>query len=356
MSNESHRTLRDICLELDNLYGKQSPLNSLSNLEMIVRRCSGSKEDLVWFFQHLKFALETKMLACKDVTVRQLDVPRGGGSTGLVQLFLCKKNILRYFLQHTLVDVKATPEMHQLSTSLSTHDEWLKKVGAGAINAEVSWQGTLTEASRKIIGFLSIVFTDGLDSNLRSSLKSTVQVEDIMTHSPFSLMLEEIASLIRKETGVEAAEVEAAATLNRPKMDDEMIELEDLVPAQQMREDREEAFRNWFKTATLTVDQFVKLTAFEPSAMKLGDSLKGTFLASDRERVALYLDSSRMGEASHQPHLRVPPFQQEMMKVACQSFISARGHADAPWLERDKHKQTRLLESKASALGFAHMS
>ena len=99
------RQLRDIVLKLDNEYGKLSPLNNISNLEMILRRCQGNKADLLWFFQHLSFVLEAAILGPRDVTVRALDQPRSAGSSGLVALFLAKKKILAHFLESVLADV-----------------------------------------------------------------------------------------------------------------------------------------------------------------------------------------------------------------------------------------------------------
>lgn len=306
------RQLRDIVLKLDNEYGKLSPLNNISNLEMILRRCQGNKADLLWFFQHLSFVLEAAILGPRDVTVRALDQPRSAGSSGLVALFLAKKKILAHFLESVLADVKATPDCIKLANDLASHDAWKEKVGAGKIAVDISWQGALSESERKIIAFMSLIFTDQLDSSLRSSLKATNSPEEILGHSPFSNMIEEITSLVKKETGVTQSEIDKSVELNRPAPGDADMCLEDLVTPELLQEkaDDLEELSSWFKAATTKVDQFLKFTPYEASVMKLTDQLKGTFLSGEREQVGLWFDSSRMGEASTQPHVRVPRFNQ----------------------------------------------
>ena len=345
------RKLRDVMLEMDNTYGKSSPLNKITVLDKIIERCQADLGDMTWFVCHMKFTLECGLLTEKDFSVRQLDVPRGALSSGYVGLFLAKKRLLNHLLNVILVDVKAKPETHKMVQELADHETWKAKCGCGKIKVDVSWQGAMGETDRKIIGFMRIVFEDTLDSSLRSSLKVASSPEEIVTHNPFCSMIEEIGQLIKKESGALQQEVEQPVTLNKPPESDSDLMLDDLLTPEQQKADQAEGLQEWFKAAELKVDQFIKFTPYDPS--NLGDQLKGSFISNERsEKIGLWLDSARMGEAATQPHVRVAPFQAETMKKVVQSFVYARGHADEELGKGDmvffKDAQRKGIESSAA--------
>mmetsp|Transcript_1335 Transcript_1335/g.3442 ORF Transcript_1335/g.3442 Transcript_1335/m.3442 type:complete len:966 (-) Transcript_1335:177-3074(-) len=344
-------SLRNMVAQLELVYGKTSPLNNLCVLDSIVRKCNGVVADMTWFLRHMEYSLKCQLLSVKDFSVRSLEGP-GGGSVGLVSLVLAKKNMMEYFLHHKLIDLKAPAEALKIVQRLADHDTWMAEVGAGRVRADISWQGALPTSQRKMVSFLGITFTDSLDSSLKSSLKTTRQACDICGQKPFDAMLEEIEANIREESGETKKEVEATIAINRAPQPQEVLTLDDVLSPEQAALNLSNELDKWWDSVAMRVDQFVKLIPDSDSVVTLGNALQGSVLSRDIVRVGLYMDSARFGEASAQPHVRVPPYRTELGKKYIAAFIAGRAHRSEE-LEKDdmvffKDGQRPGLESNIS--------
>ena len=175
--------------------------------------------------------------------------------------------------------------------------------------------------------------TDGALLNL---LKGCTTPGDILQHPPFSSMIGEIEKVLKEETDASepgrkpAADVSASSSGANAKAPG-TVRLEDLVRDAPAAENKDE-LDDHLAAIEKRLKQFVKLIPATGSAVTLGDVLQGTAIATppkaNKFPVLLY-DCKCAGEASAQPHSRMPPFQCAHLKQVLQGWVKAKeNHED----------------------------
>ena len=332
---------------MDTEYGKLSPLNAISILEMIVRKTDSVAEQL-WVFNHIKFLCTTKLLTVKDFSVRTLEGSRSG-TIGAVWLYVAKKKLRDHLLADVFGRHVKPSEFTLLTESTQDHETYLQRCGAGCVKADLSWQGPLGPTARKCMDYLTAIYSPTLDPNLKSSLKSTRNPADILTHAPFLDMVAEINDKYKLENpaeGSKPADGDAGEHDGAPEGDgaDVDVQLEHVLTTDQVS--LKDQIQDWFEVCTKKVDVFVKLLPTNAaSAVQQGAALAGTFMGSDIQRVGLYLDTKKMGESSTQPHIRPPAYRATSVQHAIQSFVIGRSHPEDPCMQTNTFFSILLPQS-----------
>ena len=143
--------------------------------------------------------------------------------------------------------------------------------------ADLSWMGSLTEAERLLIHMIkNVVYRNGHDGQLRTSLKTSTLPADIVCHEPFNKMIEVIKEEIDKmrraqKQGVEGEESQGAR-------DKTGIFVHELLPdlSLSVDEDDDETAQkliSYAKEAEQLVDQFVRLVVEQDSMQGIGPDL-----------------------------------------------------------------------------------
>lgn len=323
-------------MEIDGEYGKLSPLNQITVLEILVRKCAGDEANMTCALQHMKFLLRTSLIGPRDLGTRSLEGAKAG-STSLVLLWLVKRDLTHAFIKKIEVSTKAKPDSLKALKDLCNHDTWLKMCGLGTCKPEdVSWQGRLTQAYRLCLDFLKIVFLDFHEGHVKSAMKSTRQGNQILeNYKPFSELMQEIEEHYLEESGLPAKALEESLAANRSVIDQSQEESLKAIFAEDFElcdsEDTAAQLEQWTQAAAKKVDQFCKLLVDDPDYNQIAAALQGSVAGNaDLEKVMLWIDLSKLGEASSMPHIRVPPFRAEVFKKFVKSFVAGRAYTGAP--------------------------
>ncbi|CAK9007427.1 Uncharacterized protein SCF082_LOCUS9454, partial [Durusdinium trenchii] len=307
----SNENAFDVIFCLEERFGKLSCFQHMSVLEAV---CMKTKkiDEMLWILHSIEDMLMRGEVSNKAFTNRTLKGGRtGGGTRGLLDEFLAKKGLLKYLAEES--------------------QNWGRKRQLPKFQegADLSWMGSLTEAERLLIHMIkNVVYRNGHDGQLRTSLKTSTLPADIVCHEPFNKMIEVIKEEIDKmrraqKQGVEGEESQGAG-------DKTGIFVHELLPdlSLSVDEDDDETAQkliSYAKEAEQLVDQFVRLVVEQDSMQGMGQILESCASMSNDQRAILVYDTKVAGEATAQPHVRRPQFRKDHFQKIASAFTRGRG-------------------------------
>ena len=176
-----------------------------------------------------------------------------------------------------------------------------------------------------------MVFGTSLDPALKLVLKATTDAPDILSRSPFTEMMHEIIELLNDESGLAGAAktvtVDEGSNLALELDEDMKLNLSMLVTAEELELDEDQELKLWYDAAEQHVHRFVKLVIDQETTQERTLLLQSAALieqvAEDKKLIFFY-DAKVAGEASAQPHCRLPLFRNAHLKKHLQAFVQAR--------------------------------
>jgi hypothetical protein len=165
------------------------------------------------------------------------------------------------------------------------------------------------------------------------ALRSNTEPADLLTKAPFGDMLSELDEKLQaslKPADSENKQTEPPETPTTGNASGELQLVTLLSPTQLKAEDSTKVqLENWFDEAVQFVNKFVKLVTEKLSTADMSDMLKATqlngTLRPDLNAIFWY-DTGTAGEASCQPHCRMPLFRSAHLKKMLQAYVAARGN------------------------------
>ncbi|CAJ1453003.1 unnamed protein product, partial [Effrenium voratum] len=264
----------------------------------------GAVDLIVWTLDAIKDLLVTELANHQDF--KGVPFTGKGNNKGLMDVIIFKQPLLHHFLYQTLPDCGMSSGDMDILRQFQTHDAFRKKCGGGKVKVDLQWQGFLSEAAVKAIGFLHIViYGTKLDGNLKVSLKGTSNAGE---------MMEQVVGAL---SGGDKEQNEADALLNT------VIPREKLESLDTKREELEQ----WVAHAKELQNRMVKLIVEPDTKTQLAQALEGTVCATKRspeDRLLMWCDTKTAGESSTAPHQRYPVFKQDRMKKLLQGTLLAR--------------------------------
>ena len=165
------------------------------------------------------------------------------------------------------------------------------------------------------------------------ALRSNTEPEDLLTKTPFGEMLAELEE--KMEAALKPEDSEKNRTeppeTRTTETDSGKIQLGALLNSTQLKaEDSTKVqLENWFDEAVQLVNKFVKLVTEKTSTKDMSDMLTATQLNGTLRpglNAIFWYDTGTAGEASCQPHCRMPLFRSAHLKKMLQAYVAARGN------------------------------
>ena len=172
----------DIVNACDAEYGARSPWNGVIKLWVLVARAR-IEESITWCFESLKDKLDRKLLKPEDISKRTLVGEKG--QRGLVDLDMCKRDMLQYMLSNMLDIVDLTPvQKEKTKEAPADHASCAKFVAkhpASSVQPDLSWQVYMTPSQLQLINMIhETVYGSDYDSPLKTGVKNQKAPEDIL--------------------------------------------------------------------------------------------------------------------------------------------------------------------------------
>ena len=146
---------------------------------------------------------------------------------------------------------------------------------------------------------------------------------------PFCGMVTEIDTLIAKmlaESKSAEAEDQVAVAAASTASSEPLVQL---VGEKEAQGDNAEELHKFLDEAGDTVDRFVKILVEEDTTATLSALMGNTILAAvkppENHRCLMIYDTKVTGEASAQPHIRLPNFRSGHLKKLVHAFVDCRG-------------------------------
>ena len=177
--------------DIEETFNKCSPLNSLSALEALVGKTNGEVPTILWVLDSMKDVLQQELLRYTDLSGRNL--AGAGKAKGWLDVTAMKMQILRHLTGLLPQKGLSAVETQVLTDCVQSHSHWRAKCGGGRIKADVTWQSMHSEGFRKSLSFIGqVIFGVEYDDHLRSAVRATQDVGELLGQSPFSDLLEAI--------------------------------------------------------------------------------------------------------------------------------------------------------------------
>ena len=162
-------------------------------------KTQGAVDLIVWTLDAIKDLLVTELANHQDF--KGVPFTGKGNNKGLMDVIIFKQPLLHHFLYQTLPDCGMSSGDMDILRQFQTHDAFRKKCGGGKVKVDLQWQGFLSEAAVKAIGFLHIViYGTKLDGNLKVSLKGTSNAGEMMEQAGIKELIDEINKQWRTST------------------------------------------------------------------------------------------------------------------------------------------------------------
>lgn len=151
-------------------------------------------EKIAWVFNAIRDQIDRKLMQPKDLTERQLMGSKGG--RGLIDLFLLKRDLLKYLTTTWLDELKMPSDMKAKAPEvLASHKSYAQHMSPieGAQPVQMTWRRTWSQSSILAMALIEdLVYGDGNDTALRSATKSGKGPRDIMA---FESMVAKVADI-----------------------------------------------------------------------------------------------------------------------------------------------------------------
>lgn len=147
-------------------------------------------------FNAIRDQIDRKLLQPKDLTERHMMGNRGG--RGLIDLFLLKRDLLKYLTTTWLDDLQMPSDVKAKAPEvLASHKSYAQNMSPieGAQPIQMTWRRTWSQSSILAIALIEdLVYGDGNDPALRTATKSGKGPRDIMA---FESMVAKVADIQR---------------------------------------------------------------------------------------------------------------------------------------------------------------
>ena len=234
--------------DIEETFNKCSPLNSLSALEALVGKTNGEVPTILWVLDSMKDVLQQELLRYTDLSGRNL--AGAGKAKGWLDVTAMKMQILRHLTGLLPQKGLSAVETQVLTDCVQSHSHWRAKCGGGRIKADVTWQSMHSEGFRKSLSFIGqVIFGVEYDDHLRSAVRATQDVGELLGQSPFSDLLEAISQELAGPVHTSSAEV--VAPLLSARDSDKLgveVTLESLDITPELAQALEEELRSWIQT------------------------------------------------------------------------------------------------------------
>ena len=143
---------------------------------------------------------------------------------------------------------------------------------------DLQWQSTKLESTRTLINWMKqALYTTALDSNLKQSLKTSMDPKDVVTNTEaLKDGLDELLAVFKKESGPKCPVV---VSLEEAQPDAGQaavatcIELSDLVTSKQAEDDTENELPRWVEFLEEMLDKWITLVLHDASSVTLAETL-----------------------------------------------------------------------------------
>ncbi|CAJ1394699.1 unnamed protein product [Effrenium voratum] len=309
--------LRDMVFVMDNRLGKASPTSQMWTLAKILEKTK-NPDQIAW-------ALATM----DDLMIYLGGAPR---QKGLVDLWVLKMDLKDYFLGPFLGKL----QLPEADTAMM------------ARRNEKSILGTVRESTRKMVSILeNFVFGVTNDGALKTALKGSCEVAEVISQVKFLSEAIEEVSITNKEESTGhpmATSSKEPGSAHEDVNQGKSLTLKDLCTAQQLETvDDEGKLDDWLTFLLNKFESFCTLVVDHDSKDDLIKVLEPTVLKKVSGPCMLLYDSKVAGEASSNPNIRLPPFQQRHFRRMLQAFTAVRGPGDQENAQEGDLKKTDLV-------------
>ena len=248
--------------DVEEAFGKCSPLNNLSALDALVAKTHGEVPTILWVLDSMKDVLQQELLKYTDLSGRNL--AGAGKAKGWLDVTTMKMQIMRHMLGLLPQKGLSAVETQVLSDCVQSHSHWRAKCGGGRVKVDVTWQSMHTEGFRKSLSFIGqVIFGVDYDDHLRSALRSTQDVGELLGQNPFADLVEAISQALAGPVHTSSAEV-VAPILSASDSDKLGVEVTlaslDITPEQAQAS--EEELRSWIQTCEEHKDGVFSMLGF----------------------------------------------------------------------------------------------
>ncbi|CAK9022735.1 unnamed protein product [Durusdinium trenchii] len=310
--------------------GKASPFNQMSALEQITMKCK-TPENVLWVMRSIMDYMHNMPdeFGAQNFTFRQLKGAQG--SVGYIQLFLTKKEIMEHFLTNVLSKFPRDEFKDFVKGNLTSHQGFRSFCGSEQEAVDLSWQGEHSDAEIQSVQFLKIVvFSKALDGHLKTVLKGTTNIEDVMMSQKVADIVTEL--MLKLEAEINPGAVKSSALVPDDDCEETKVSLESLVDSDLLEdEDKARDLQEHFKAVQEYVGRFITFRVAEQSVLKTQQALEGTVLKKFPVRGkhwCIWYDTKVQGESSAQPHCRCPPYQKATFKKHVQAALAVRDQSE----------------------------
>lgn len=372
--------LKTVILETEELYGKQSPYNSILKLYLFVSKAKGVMEErglrdphsvvqgLEWLFRSLLDLLKSKLLHTDDIGKR-LITGEGSGGKGLIDLLLLKF-VLRGFLlnqwldklQGVSVGVKLV-----MRTVFENHASYRQHIGyPDDLSHDLTWQSGWKPSTAKLFTFMEefptlataspckqhihypvrfvescqeLIYGKEMDNALKQAMRSRRPASEVLEVPSVSEKVQDIEELLKKED-VSLPPVASGGPAGddaEPRGDG--VEDAELIEPMLRKMDAEqvEEVLKFKKRAERRIRAHVRLLVEDTdgnllSQTQLAEEIKNNVAGtpSDDKLTIFWYDTKTGAEAATYPHLRKPPLRGTHYKTCLSAALNARGNKVLP--------------------------
>ena len=321
----------------EEVYGKQSPFNQVDALQKLASKCQQDRDVTLWCLDAIHDLLHTGQYPLAEFAAARLALAASKGP-GMLDVLIAKRGILKQLLSKTFPERGFhEEELEMLRQLCVSHAQYRAKCGGGRLRADLTWQGVLPEHMRQALNCLAaVVFNTSTDGALKTSLRATTNIPDVLQHDPFKSMIDEVAKTLQP-----APQPERAQAILDPDSTSHAfanISLADLDVTAELAANKQEELEQWLQTVAEHQEKFIRLVVQPNSATELADLLQPTVLGNvesvQEGKVILLYDAKVQGECSAHCHVRQPALDKSRFKMTVQAFAKSRGCSDVEprWL------------------------